>query len=147
VSAERSFRGEALLRASPDAVWNLLADLGNREVAADFDAIEVTGVGEGAVRTLHLPEAMGGGVLRERIERFDPAQRSYEYRVFDFAALRLSAYRARLEVVPDGKQARLRYQSHYAPLTSDDTAASDALAQGAFGGLVAQLERVLRGGT
>jgi hypothetical protein len=143
MSDERSFHAEALLRASADAVWRLLADLGNRDVAAQFDAIEVSGDGEGAVRTLHLPATMGGGVLRERIDSFDPARRSYSYRVLEFAGLRLGSYHARLQVVSDGSNARLLYQSNYMPLTGDDAATADALAQGAFGKLVAQLERVL----
>jgi len=67
--------------ASADAVWELVRDFGGvMKWSSAVQSCEVEGEGIGAVRTLALP---GGAAIRERLERFEDAGRSFSYSILD----------------------------------------------------------------
>jgi hypothetical protein len=67
--------------ASADAVWELVRDFGGvMKWASTLESCKVEGEGIGAVRTLALP---GGAAIRERLERFEDAARSFSYSILD----------------------------------------------------------------
>jgi hypothetical protein len=127
-------------------VWALLSDLANPEMASGFAGIRVEGNGAGALRTLTLPESQGGGVIAEQIEAFDPAARTYIYRVMTFGALPFAAYRARLQASAlEHETALLTYQATYRPLLPDHAGRCRDIAADSFAQLVANISRILTG--
>jgi hypothetical protein len=67
---------------TPDRVWAAVGDPGLAMlVPALVEKIEVSGIGVGAERTLHLP---GGAEVKERIIARDDAAMTYTYVVIDF---------------------------------------------------------------
>lgn len=93
------------LGASADAVWAVVGDLANSLITEGLaERVVVEGSGAGAVRRFFLP---GGISIAERIETFDPAERSYAYRIFDYGPLPFIDYLGRAQVLPDGPDAAL----------------------------------------
>ena len=91
--------------APADRVWDILADLGNREFVKGFcRAVHVTGNGFGAVRTFELFDEAGGGSVSERIEQFDPESRCYKYRVFDIGPLPFADYVGSFRIAAAGPE-------------------------------------------
>jgi hypothetical protein len=145
-AAASSYEAEQTLAASADRVWALLSDLANPEVAAGFVRVTVEGSGRGAVRTLVLAPEQGGGVVIERIEAFEPAARSYRYRVLEPGPLPFADYAGQLGVVPaNDAEALLTYRATYRPSRPADEAHCRRIAAGSFAQLAANLARVLAG--
>jgi hypothetical protein len=139
---EAAFEADRLLPAPAERVWSVLADLANPALAVGFAGIEVLGTGAGALRTLTLPEAQGGGTVTERIEEFTPGERSYLYRVLTFADLPFAAYAGRLRVLPaPGDQAVIAYSAAYRPLRLGDAETCRRIAADGFERLVENLAR------
>ena len=104
--------------APVDRVWNILADLGNREFVKGFcRAVHVTGSGFGAVRTFELFDEAGGGSVSERIEQFDPESRCYGYRVFDIGPLPFADYVGSFRIAAAGpKRCVVIYHATFLPV-------------------------------
>lgn len=89
-----------------DAVWSLVGDFGNPKIAEGFvDRVEVIGEGIGMERLFHLPQRLGGGVVRERLEHHDPILRQISYRITDNGPLPWTGYFGTITVTPCGPDA------------------------------------------
>lgn len=89
-----------------EAVWDLVGDFGNAEIAAGFvDRVETVGEGVGMERIFHLPERLGGGAVRERLEELDPVLRRVSYRLTDNGPLPWTGYFGTITVTPCGPAA------------------------------------------
>jgi mxaD protein len=90
------------INASADKVWNAVKDfdaLNTWHPALEKDQIvEGTNNTVGAVRLLSLK---GGGTIKEKLLRFDPANRSFSYAIID-GVIPVSDYRSRLVVKSAG---------------------------------------------
>ena len=91
-------RVEQELPAAADAVWKLLRDFGGlARWSPSVTSCEVEGSGVGAVRTIRA----GAAVIRERLESFDDARRSFSYSVVA-GSLPVSNFLGRIQVSPAG---------------------------------------------
>ena len=80
-------------------VWAVLGDFGGMKVGGPIESFEVDGDGVGAVRRIGL----GGGVIVERLNRFEAAQRTLSYSITnDDCPLPVSGYSATIQVTDDG---------------------------------------------
>lgn len=83
-----------------DTAWAVVGQLDSMVPEGGFvERVEVDGAGAGAVRTYHL---VGGGQVIERIERYDPADRLYIYRIIDVGPLPMARYLGMAHVTPAG---------------------------------------------
>jgi mxaD protein len=93
------------INAPADKVWNAVKDfdaLNTWHPALEKDQIvEGTNNTVGAVRLLSLK---GGGTIKEKLLRFDPANRSFSYAIID-GVIPVSDYRSRLVVKSAGENA------------------------------------------
>lgn len=88
------------------AVWELVGDFGNAEIAAGFvERVETVGEGLGMERIFHLPQRLGGGSVRERLEELDPVLRRISYRITDNGPLPWTGYFGTITVTPCGPDA------------------------------------------
>ena len=72
VAVEKEIAGEV------GKVWALMSDFGNlRAWNSEIESCEVEGEGVGAVRTF----SMGGITIKERLEAWDEATKSYSYSI------------------------------------------------------------------
>lgn len=138
------FSAAERIAAPADAIWALLANLANPKMIEGFMAsLRVDGDGNGAVRTFTLLPEHGGGEVSERIYNFDPAGRSYAYRVLDVGALPFAEYDGRLTVAPAGPgQAVYSYVASFIP-AGDTPDNCRAMVAGNFNGLVRNIRRAL----
>ena len=91
-------RVEQELPAAADAVWKVLRDFGGlARWSPSVTSCEVEGSGAGAVRTIRAGES----VIRERLESFDEARRSFSYSVVA-GSLPVSNFVGRIQVSPAG---------------------------------------------
>jgi mxaD protein len=93
------------INASADKVWNAVKDfdaLNTWHPAVEKDQIvEGTNNTVGAVRLLSLK---GGGTIKEKLLRFDPAHHSFSYAIVE-GVIPVSNYRSRLVVKSAGENA------------------------------------------
>lgn len=87
------------VNGSSEKVWDVLGDFNGlpRFLAAVTQSV-VEGSGVGAVRTLSLA---GGGQIRERLEAFDPDERTLKYSIMD-GPLPVKDYLSTVRVAPTG---------------------------------------------
>lgn len=89
-----------------DVIWKHVGDFGNPDIAKGFvERVEIIGEGVGMERVFHLPEYLGGGSVRERLEDHDDALRSYAYRLTDNGPLPWTGYYGQFTVTPCGPNA------------------------------------------
>jgi hypothetical protein len=94
------------INAPADAVWAYVGDFGSPAIGEGFvERVEVIGKGVGMERIFHLPEHMGGGSVRERLDDHDDSLRSYAYRLTDNGPLPWTGYEGRITVTPCGPDA------------------------------------------
>ena len=80
-------------------VWGVLGDFGGMKVGGPIESFEIDGKGVGAVRTIGL----GGGVIIERLDRFEADLRVLTYSITnDDCPLPVSGYSATIQVTDDG---------------------------------------------
>ncbi|MEO7602398.1 MAG: SRPBCC family protein [Sphingomicrobium sp.] len=78
------------VEAPADVAWGVVGQLDSMVPEGGFvERVAVEGSGEGAIRTYHL---VGGGEVIERIERYDPVDRLYIYRILDVRPLPMTRY-------------------------------------------------------
>jgi hypothetical protein len=111
-------RDTVRISASADAVWAVVGDLTSLVPGGGaVERIDVDGSGAGAIRTFHLP---GGATVVERIERHDPANRLYTYRILDSGPLPCADYLGAAEVIADGADhCMLAWSADAAPVGVD----------------------------
>lgn len=111
--------------------WRAVGQLDSLVPGGDMiERVELNGEGEGAIRTYHL--AIGGTVV-ERIERYDPAERIYVYRILDFGPLPMRRYLGMAAVAPASvDQSRISWHA-MADSVDGDTAALAAMLEGSIG--------------
>jgi len=104
--------------ASADRVWSALTGPDMVQLLLDTYAAKVEmdaggpGVGATLVTTLR-----SGGVVRERIEHIDPAERCMKYRVLDAGPLPYANYRGEARVQPCGTDACVvSFQCSFVPV-------------------------------
>lgn len=91
------------IEAPADKVWYLVGTWDDTTLSQGYvDRVEVEGAGLGSIRNYYLPERLGGGVVRERLEGHDPVNRSYAYRMVDNGPLPWTGYEGRITVTPSG---------------------------------------------
>jgi pimeloyl-ACP methyl ester carboxylesterase len=90
--------------AAPAAkVWELMRDFGGlTKWASAIESCEVEGQGVGAVRTLGMP---GGLSLKERLEAFDDAGRTFSYAIIGDNPLPLRDYLSVVKITEKGANA------------------------------------------
>ena len=71
---------EETVAASADKVWQAMSNFTGIEPSATIQGVAIEGSGVGAIRTLTM---VGGGVIRERLEAFDPAARIFTYAIIN----------------------------------------------------------------
>jgi hypothetical protein len=103
-------RVEQELPAAADAVWKVLRDFGgNARWSPSVTSCEVEGSGVGAVRTIRA----GGSVIRERLESFDDARRSFSYAILA-GGLPVSNFVGRISVSPAaGSRSRMLWTAAF----------------------------------
>ncbi len=101
------------LATSADAVWQLVRDFGGiLKWSSAIQSCEVEGEGIGAIRTLGLG---GGQAIRERLESFEEAARSFSYSIVD-GPLPVENYLATLVVRPRGDdRCEIEWSSRFDP--------------------------------
>ncbi len=91
-------RVEQELPAAADAVWRRLRDFGGiGSWSPSVTSCDVEGSGVGAVRTIRVGQA----VIRERLESFDDAQRSFSYSVLE-GTLPVASFLGRISISAAG---------------------------------------------
>jgi Polyketide cyclase / dehydrase and lipid transport len=135
-----TYAAAARIAAPADRIWAILADLAHPAVLEGFcESVHVDGTGNGALRTFRFE----GGTVSERIERFDPARRSYAYHLVDIGPIPCGEYEGRLEILAAGPDAAvLSYTARYVPI---DAAFMHEMVRKNFATLIQNLEKATRG--
>ena len=139
----RTHAASAAIGAPVARVWAVLADLSNPAIGTGITArIEIDYTRGAPIRTLHLLPALGGGAVRETIERLDPVARVLGYRVIDPGPVPMKHYVGAFELTDRGLETRLDYMAEFdAPADQIDALAAIAAAN--FRTFTANLARVL----
>ena len=100
------------IKADAQAVWDILGDFAGVEVGGPITAVEVTGEGVGAVRSI----TMGGALIVERLEAYDPDNLSFTYAIInDDCPLPLSNYSATVQLTADGDGCTVNWEGSFEP--------------------------------
>jgi ligand-binding SRPBCC domain-containing protein len=133
-----SYTTKTTIAAPADAVWAVINDLGNMDVATGMaDKVEISTRDGVPLRTLHLTPALGGGVVAEKITHIDNAKMHMNYEVVDFGPLPATSYKGFMKFIPDGAKTVLDYEARY---EGSDIEALGAMAKGNIDMLVTNLE-------
>lgn len=134
-------RVEEEVAAPAAAVWDLLGDFGGvARWAGAVESCELEGEGVGAVRSLR----MGGTSLRERLEAFDEAGRSFTYSMLEPAPLPVSDYRATVTVHALGDdRCRVEWVGTFEPKEGAPPEQVDAMVRGIYTGGIEGVRRRL----
>lgn len=133
-----SYTTKTTIAAPADAVWAVINDLGNMDVATGMaDRVEISTRDGVPLRTLYLTPALGGGVVAEKITLIDNAKMQMNYEVVDFGPLPATSYKGFMKFIPDGANTLLDYEARY---EGSDIEALGAMAKGNIDMLVTNLE-------
>ena len=128
--------------ASASAVWELVRDFGGIEKwsGAGIEGCSVEGEGIGAVRTIRIP---GGAELKERLEAFDDAGRSFQYSIVGDGPLPVRDYLSTLTVVEGGaERCTVDRSSRFEPAGADEARVKQIL-EGVYRGGIAGIKKTL----
>lgn len=133
VCVERAIR----IPVPAHVAWRVLGDFALTDLKAGIcDAVTVAGVGVGAIRTMTLAAAWGGGAVLERLEELDATDRYMRYRLVDSGPVPFADYEGSIRVTPAGPDACVAVMtSRFVPVEIDDASARDMS--------VANIERAL----
>lgn len=85
--------------ASAGDVWKRLSDFGGIEVGGIVESFKMEGEGVGAIRTI----GVGGGLVVEKLDRHDSAERVMMYSIInEDSPLPVSGYSATVRIADDG---------------------------------------------
>lgn len=121
VTVERAIR----IPVPAELAWNVLGDFSLRHLTAGIcESVEVEGDGVGAIRTMHLVAAWGGGSVRERLEELQAADRYMRYRLVDCGPVPFGDYEGSVRITPAGPHACVAVMtSRFVPVELDDETA------------------------
>lgn len=121
IRVERAIR----IPVSADVAWYVLGDFALRDLKDGIcDAVTVSGDGVGAIRTMTLAAAWGGGSVRERLEELDVADRYMRYRLVDSGPVPFADYEGSIRVTPAGPDACVAVMtSRFVPVEIDESTA------------------------
>lgn len=126
------------VNATAAAVWELVRDFGDvSRWSAGITSCELDGEGVGAVRTIKL----GGMVIRERLEAFDEAARSFSYSIVD-GPLPLAGYLSTFVVADAEGGAQITWSSGFEPAGMAEADAT-ALVEGIYRQGIAGIRKAL----
>jgi len=128
--------------APAEAVWALVRDFGGlMNWSPGIEKCEVEGEGLGAVRTL----AMAGGLaLREKLEAFDDAERSFSYSIVEPSALPFTGYLARFHVRPlGGDRCRIDWSGRCTPRDGATADQARSILGAVYGGGIKAIKKRL----
>jgi len=128
------------VRASADAVWELVRDFGGvAQWSSAIESCDVEGEGIGAVRTLGLGAA---GAIRERLESLDDATRTFSYSIID-GPLPVDNYLATLKVIDRGADAcEVDWRSTFDPKGAPEEQVQSII-RGVYDGGIAEIKKNL----
>ncbi len=127
------------VRASADAVWELVRDFGGITKWSTIESCEVEGEGIGAVRTLGIG---GGASIRERLESFDQGSRSFSYSIID-GPLPLENYLSTFQVSERGAdRCQIEWGSSFDPVGASEEQVAGIL-RGVYEGGIAAIKKNL----
>jgi hypothetical protein len=87
------------VKAPADAVWAVLSDFAAIKIGGPIESVVYEGTGIGMIRTL----GMNGGRVVERLDVFDPANRTFAYSILnDDNPLPFSGYSAMVKLIDNG---------------------------------------------
>lgn len=133
-----SYTTKTTIGAPIEAVWAVINDLGNLDVATGMaDKVEISTRDGVPLRTLYLTPALGGGVVAEKITHIDNAKMQMNYEVVDFGPLPATSYKGFMKFIPDGDKTLLDYEARFDGSNIDALA---AMAKGNIDMLVTNLE-------
>ena len=129
------------IAASAAKVWELIHDFGDlSKWAAGIERCEVSGQGVGAVRTLEIP---GGGSIKERLESFDDAARSFSYSMLEPIPLPLKNYLATVQISEDGpERCTIDWSGSFDPAGAPEEQTAKMI-RGSYTGSIASIKKKL----
>jgi len=100
------------IKADAKSVWDILGDFGGIKVGGPVTAFEVEGEGVGAVRTI----TMGGALIVERLEAFDPENFTFTYAIInEDCPLPVSDYSATVEITASEGGCTVNWTGNFEP--------------------------------
>lgn len=115
------------IAAPAEKVWAQMSDFGGIGETEIIEKCELEGEGIGAVRTLTLKG--GRGVIRERLEAFDPANRSFSYSIIGECPLPVQNYFSTVRISAEGeKAARVDWTGRFEPKGAPEEEAKKLIA-------------------
>ena len=128
------------INADIKAVWAILGDFGGLKVGGPITAVETTGEGVGAVRTI----TMGGANVVERLEAYDPENFSFTYAITnDDCPLPVSNYSATVKITSDGDGCCVDWTGNFDAKGPEDQAMD--IIRGIYQGGIAGAKKALGG--
>jgi carbon monoxide dehydrogenase subunit G len=130
---------EQEIDASADRVWKLMRDFGGLKAwNQGIESVEVAGEGVGAIRTIK----MGAITIKERLEHFDDAGRTFRYSIVE-GPVPARDYLATVQVEEAGPdRARIVWGSSFEPQGAS-VADLTGLFEGIYKGGIAGLRKTL----
>lgn len=126
--------------ASVDAVWDLMSNFGGvADTSPMIERCDVEGDGVGAVRTLHM---QGGLQLKERLEAFDPAGRTWSYSIVEPSPLPFKDYVSTVTLSDAGGRCAIEWRSTFEPDGAPEEQARKII-QGIYTGGIAAARKAL----
>ncbi len=129
--------------AGPAAkVWALLSDFGGVKVGGPIASVTVEGEGVGMVRTLGL----GGGLVVERLDAYDPAAMTFGYSILnDDSPLPVQGYAASVRIADLGDgTCRVDWSGNFEPRGVAEADAVDVV-EGIYKGGIAGVRKAVAG--
>ncbi len=125
--------------APVEKVWDLIADFGGiQRYASGFKQVTCVGKGQGAVRTITLPD---DSQIQERCELLDAARRTLDYSIVA-GPIPLSGYLARIQLAEDGEGTRIEWSSTFDPKGITEPQAI-SMVEGIYKGGIAGIKKAL----
>ena len=127
--------------ASASAVWEILSDFGRMtERLSAIESCELEGEGIGCVRTLRF---VGGDLIRERLEAFDDAARSFRFVVLGPEILPVKDCYSSLTVSEIGAdRCRVEWTATFEPV-GVSTERAGSMLRGVYLGITHTLQELL----
>lgn len=128
------------VNATAAAVWEIVHDFGDiRRWSGGISDCQLEGEGVGAIRTIKL----GGMVIRERLEAFDDAARSFSYSIVE-GPLPLADYLSTFVVTDADGGAKINWGSRFTPAGMTEADAV-ALVEGIYRQGISGIRKALAG--
>jgi len=127
------------IKAPADKVWAILGDFGGVKPNAMVKSCTVQGEGVGAVRTITLQD---GSQVIERLEKFDPATKTFAYRIINESPIPVSDYVSTVIIKGSGSETIVDWSSTFEPRGAPEATVVDAV-KGIYTGLIGDTRTAL----